>query len=207
MIVEQHLGIKSAGSSDDSLGGRLPLIASADLSDAQRDLYDYMEHSRIPEALKGGYEARLPDGRFIGPFNAFLRIPEISRALNGWVDAFDEHATLAPDLRQVIVLTVGAYWKAEYELYAHTAAGRKAGLSEAAIDAINAGREPEDVSAEAAAAYRFVHTLVTERSISDDVYAATVAVFGVERVMEILTIVGIYQTVSGLLTTFRVPAP
>ncbi len=111
MIAEQHLGIKSAGLSEDSLGGRLPLIAVADLSGAQRGLYDYMEHSRIPEALKGGYEAQLPDGRLIGPFNSFLRMPEIARALNGWVDAFDEHSKIAPDVRQVIVLMVGAYWE------------------------------------------------------------------------------------------------
>ena len=207
MIAEQHLGIKTAGSSDDSLGGRLPLIAVADLNDAQRELYDYMEHSRIPEALKGGYEAQLPDGRLIGPFNSFLRMPEIARALNGWVDAFDEHSKLAPDVRQVIILTVGTYWKADYELYAHTAAGRKAGLSEAAIDAIKTNREPGDVSSDAAAAYRFVYGLVTQRSVPDDVYAATVAVFGVDGLTEILTLVGLYQTISGLLTTFRVPAP
>ena len=191
----------------DTLGGRLPLLAPEKLNDAQHTLYDYMEHSRLPEARKGGYQAQLPDGRLIGPFNSFLRTPEIAQALNGWVDAFDKHSKLAPDVRQVVILTVGTYWNASYELYAHTAAGRSIGLADAAIDAIKAGHAPQGVSSDAAAAYRFVSVLLTERSVPDDVYAATEKVFGVEHLTEILHLVGLYQTISGLLTTFRVPAP
>ena len=198
---------EAAPAAANALGGRLPLLAPDGMNDAQRALYDYMAESRLPEARKAGYQAQLPDGRFIGPFNTFLRTPEIARAMNGWVDAFDEHSKLPPDVRQVVILTVGTYWNAAYELYAHTAAGRKAGISEAAIDAIKAGRLPDDVSLEAAAAFRFVHTLLAERAISDDLYAATEKAFGVERLTEILHLVGLYQTVSGLLVTFRVPAP
>ena len=43
--------------------------------------------------------------------------------MNGWVDAFDEYSKLSPEVRQVVILTVGTYWNAAYELYAHTAQG------------------------------------------------------------------------------------
>lgn len=47
--------------------------------------------------------------------------------------AEDKHTSLDARVRQVVILAVGAVWKADYQLYAHAAVARKAGLSDRII--------------------------------------------------------------------------
>jgi 4-carboxymuconolactone decarboxylase len=54
--------------------------------------------------------------------------------------------SLSQRVRQVVILAVGAVWKANYELYAHAAAARKAGISEDAVRTLAAGGLPDDLS-------------------------------------------------------------
>ncbi len=49
------------------------------------------------------------------------------------------NTSLNQRVRQVVILAVGAVWKSSYELYAHAAAARKAGISEDAIRMLTTG--------------------------------------------------------------------
>jgi 4-carboxymuconolactone decarboxylase len=66
-----------------------------------------------------------------------------------------------------VILAVGAVWKAGYELYAHSAVARKAGLSEAAIRSLASGGHPEDLSDEERVAQRFVRQLTAEHQVEE----------------------------------------
>ena len=191
----------------DALGGRLALLDVAHLEPAQRGAYDEIAGLRLPLAEQSGFVARLPDGRLVGPFNGFLYAPEIAHGFNAWGDAQAAHSPLAEDVRQVVILAVGAAWRAAYELYAHTAVGRKAGLPDDAIRAIIAGREPEGVSPKARAAWRFTDALVRTHTVEDATYAEAVAAFGEAGVVAMVHLVGQYLTTSALLNAFRVPVP
>jgi 4-carboxymuconolactone decarboxylase len=149
----------------------------------------------------------LADGRLIGPFNVFLYSPEISQAFNGWVDAEAKCTSLSPTVRQIIILTVGAAWNSAYEFYAHTAAARTVGISDKTIGSIEAGREPERISAEETTAYRFTHTLVTKRTVDPELYQRAVSTFGEKGVVDMIHLIGLYLATSALLNAFSVPAP
>jgi hypothetical protein len=73
-----------AAEDDDHLGGRLALLAADDLDAAQREVYDGLAQTVVPEAAQHGFTARLDDGRFIGPFNAMLRPPAITMGMGAW---------------------------------------------------------------------------------------------------------------------------
>ena len=45
-----------------------------------------------------------------------------------------------------MILAVGAVWRADYELYAHSAAARKAGISEGAIKTLVGGGIPDELT-------------------------------------------------------------
>ncbi len=62
------------------LGGRLPLFKPDALTAEQRRLHDDMTASWAPWADKAGFQAKLPDGRWIGPFNPLLLSPVLSQA-------------------------------------------------------------------------------------------------------------------------------
>ena len=199
------------GTAAEGVGGRLPLLHPAELTDAQRAVYDQVVATSVAEARRTGFDAILPDGRLLGPINSFLYVPEIARGMGAWVDAQGRHAALPDDVREVAILAVAAAWGAPYELYAHAAGARRAGVPGAAIDAITAGRAPEGgpdgVSPAAGVAYRVADALVRRHAVDDALYAEAVAAFGAAGGGALVHPGGRYLTISALLTRIRGPAP
>src|ERR1700759_2758760 len=108
---------------DQSLGGRLPLLKPGDLDAVQTQARDGLVASRGADAQAAGFTMELPGGELIGPFNAYLHVPPIFRALRDWMAAIQEYG-LPGDVQQVAILTVGAAWRSDYEGYAPPAEAR-----------------------------------------------------------------------------------
>ena len=98
-----------------------------------------MTATAVPLAEAAHFQARTDDGQLIGPFNAVLLSPDIASSFMQLQYAEAQHTSLTERTRQVVILTVGAVWQAAYELYAHSAAGRQAGLSDDAIATLAGG--------------------------------------------------------------------
>lgn len=197
---------RPGGVAADRLGGRLGLLPPNTLSGEQRQVYDALCDLVVPEADQGGFTARLPDGRLIGPFNALLRNPHLTMGYGQWVRAITAGG-LPADVREAIILTVGAEWGAEYEIYAHRAAGSAAGLPAAAIEAILSGAAPAGLSPVAQLAYRLAHALVVDHSVPEALYAEARAEFGEAGLLTVLGLIGQYQLISSVLICFDVPVP
>lgn len=136
-----------------------------------------------------------------------LRTPEIATAMLGVVSALKEHSILSQPVQQVIILKVGAIWKADYELYAHKIVARNAGISEAAIQSLANGQSPDGLSKEELMACDFTRQLATTHQINTDLYQQAVETFGENGVMDMLVLAGQYMIICNLLNTFSVPAP
>jgi 4-carboxymuconolactone decarboxylase len=192
---------------EDNLGGRLALLSRDTLDADQKNLYDQLQDTMVPWAEKSGFQADTYDDRLIGPFNAMLRSPLISKALMGVTAAEGKETSLSEKVRQVVILTVGAAWHAAYELYAHVAVGKKAGFDEPTLHALVAGQKPASLTHEESVAYDFTHRLTTTHQIDAQLYEQAVVTFGEKGVVDMIYLAGQYMTISGLLNTFAVPAP
>ena len=102
----------------DTLGGRLPLADPTTLAGAQRELFDVVMATVIPSANGASFQSTTGDGRLIGPFNPFLLNPAVASKLLDLQFAEQSQTSLSERVRQVVILTVGATWGADYELYA-----------------------------------------------------------------------------------------
>ncbi|MBV9351755.1 MAG: carboxymuconolactone decarboxylase family protein [Mycobacterium sp.] len=151
-----------------------------------------MSATAVPWAQRSGFAATDPDGRLIGPFNP---------------SAEQEHTSRDERVHQVVILTVGAVWQAPYELYAHSAVARHAGLSEAVIAQLAGGAEPDELTDAQTAAHRLARQLSTGHRVDDAVYDHAEQIFGAAGVADITVLAGIYHTVCAILTAFAVPAP
>ncbi len=189
------------------LGGRLPLLKPEDLNADQKPFYKYLMDTKVAWANKSGFLSALDDGRVIGPFNVFLYSAEMGKAYTGWIDAESEHSTLSARVRQIIILTVGTAWKADYEIYAHTAAAKIAGLEIELISAIVSGSEPEHLALPEAVAYRFTQAMVTKRKVADDLYNLALEVLSQRGTVDMVHLIGLYIATSAFLNAFEVPAP
>lgn len=189
-----------------ALGGRLPLVHRQSLAPAQKKLYDHMADNVVPWADSAGFRARTDDGRLIGPFNPALLNPAIGSAFLELQSVEESRTSLSQRARQVVILTVGAVWRSPYELYAHSAVGWQAGLSDDAVRALADGSLPEDLSEREAVAHRIARALSVEHRVDDALYRQAEALFGTEGVVDIVMLVGIYHTVCAILNAFAVPA-
>ena len=194
-------------SSSESLGGRIPLFKPETLSSAQRPVYQDMVSKMVPWANKSGFTAELGSGELVGPFNTILLSPEMGQAFLNLQESEQAHTSLSQRLRQVIILTVGAAWRSEYERYAHAAVSKKAGLSDKSIQDLASGIPAQDLSAEERLAQMFTWQLITEHHISEALFADASAVFGVKGIVDLIFLAGCYDTISALLNAFAVPVP
>lgn len=193
--------------SENSLGGRLALLKPDDFSSDQKKLYNQLEDNMVTWAKKSGFQAATAADQLIGPFNAMLRSPLISKAVMEVTATEGKETSLSEKVRQIVILTVGASWQAAYELYAHTAVARQAGFDEATIQALVAGQKPASLAHDESVAYDFVHQLTTTHQIDTPLYEQAIVTFGEKGVVDMIYLAGQYMTISGLLNTFAVPAP
>jgi 4-carboxymuconolactone decarboxylase len=107
----------------------------------------------------------------------------------------------------VVILTVAAHWRAEYALYAHTAAAEKAGLPGPAIASLLHGEAPRGLRPDADFAHRLAAALVRDHHVPDDLYDEATAAFGTNTLIALVNLIGQYLNTAALLTCFQVPAP
>ena len=192
---------------DQTLGGRLPLYERAALDPAGKDLFDWAMARVVPWAEDAGFQACTEARQLIGPFNPALLTPALSSAFFEFQLAEQKHTSLSERCREVVILTVGAVWQAPYELYAHCAVGRHVGLSDEAVRILADGGLPKDLSEGETLAHRVARALSAEHRLDEVLYRDAVSLFGPDGLMDLVVLVGIYQTVCAILHGFAIPAP
>ncbi len=189
------------------LGGRLPLLDPQALSAAQKEVYDRINTTMVPWADNAHFQSKTDGGKLIGPFNPVLFSPGITSRFLDLQDAEAKHSTLSERVRQVVILAVGSVWKSSYELYAHSAVARKAGISEEAIRTLTAGGLPDDLSDQEKIAQRYTRQLSAEHRVDADLYRAAEETFGKQGLVDLAYLAGIYHIICVVLNGFEIPAP
>ena len=185
--------------------GRLGALRVGDLNAEQAALWN-----SVMDGPRGTASWMVDDGVLAGPFNAWLNIPEVGRALAAAGEVLRFSSGLPPVVRELVILTVGAHWRSEFEFWAHSGIGRREGVADDLIEAIAVGdRDAVAAHSDAfgAAAYDVVHGLVTTGHVEETLMAALQAVAGDARAVEVVTLAGYYSCVSFTLNAFAVPLP
>jgi 4-carboxymuconolactone decarboxylase len=193
--------------SDQTLGGRLPLLDPAQFSSAQREAYERLAATMVPFADRVGFKTKTSDGRLIGPFNPALYSPGVSAGFGDFMEAEARSTSLNNRVRQVVILTVGAVWNSPYELYAHSAEARQVGLPDEVIQALVAGQIPDQLSDDEKLAARFAQQLTAQHRVDAALYAAAERAYGQRGLVDLTLLVGYFHTTCALLNAFEIPAP
>ena len=100
---------------------------------------------QMSAAQRGVAEAILsgPRQRMSGPFNAWLRSPELADRLQRVGEYVRFNTSLDKRINEMAILMTAQAWGSQYEWYAHAPLALKAGLDPAVIAAIGAGRKPD----------------------------------------------------------------
>jgi 4-carboxymuconolactone decarboxylase len=180
---------------------RLARLTRDDLSDAQAGVWDSIVDSR------GVGLELLEDGSMIGPFNAFVHVPEIGRRLSSLGALLRFRTSIERRLSEIAICTVGAHWRSEFEFWAHAPMAIEHGVDPAVIDALRAGGAPEFARDDERIVHAVANQLLVERRVDDETFATAVDLLGEVGMVELAALVGYYCTISMILNLFEVPLP
>jgi 4-carboxymuconolactone decarboxylase len=184
---------------------RLPLIAPADLSPEQKPLYDDMRKGIASNF--NAFKVEREDGALMGPWNPWLHEPAIGKAIWDLTLAMTAQAVLPDNVRQIVILVVGARFDAAYELYAHIAVAEREGMTAERLATIVADLKPTDLSPQESIAFDLAFALVRGGTLPEPIYALALKTFGQHALNEMIYLVGLYSLVSTTLNGFNVPVP
>ena len=170
---------------------RFPPLTPEAMSPAQRTAAD---------AIMAG-----PRKSLDGPFNAWLRSPELGDRLQKVGEYLRFNTSLPGGLNEFAILITGREWSSGYEWFAHYPLAIKAGLRPE-ID-LRAGRRPANMSADETLVYDFSTQLHRDKQVSDAVYRGVVARFGEQGAMDLIAVNGYYDLVCMTLNVGRVLPP
>jgi len=142
-----------------------------------------------------------------GPFNAWLRSPELGDRLQKVGEYIRFGSSMPQDLNEMAILITARYWTSQFEWFAHSALAIKAGLDPKIIDALAKKKRPSKMTEQQASVYEFCTQLHHKKKVSDGAYARAVACFGEQGVMDMIAASGYYTAVSMTLNVAKVPVP
>jgi len=185
---------------------RLEPLKPDALDTDQRKLYDAVLDSPRGQGPTRRIILR-DDETLTGPFDAFLRTPALGLHLERVGMAFRTDTALPDAAREMAVLVVAQAWGADFEWWVHGLVARRSGISDGEIDAVGHGIRPEFSNEAVAAAHDVAVALVHRREVEDETLERARGALGERGLVEVVTLVGFYQLISGVLTTFEPPPP
>jgi len=185
------VGLVSAGAS--GAAERFPTLSLDQMTPAQR---------KVAEAIAAG-----PRKSLGGPFNTWLRSPDMADKLQQVGEQVRFRSSVPPRLNEFAILLTARAWDAEYEWSAHYPLAMKAGLRPSIAADVAAGRRPAGMAADEAAVYDFMAELRRSHRVSDPTYAAARAVLNDQGIVDLIALAGYYDLVSMTLNVAQVAAP
>jgi 4-carboxymuconolactone decarboxylase len=158
------------------------------------------EQARVYDAAK---EAGAPVG---GPYWAYIRLPKLFEAFQR-LRASLTSGPLTRREQQIVNLVVCRHWNARYPWFAQTRASLAVGISQAAIDAINARKTPDFNDARERTCFQVAHDLLANNGISDETYAAAEKILGLEGLITLIASTCNFCTTCVTANAFAIEPP
>jgi len=171
---------------------RLPMPAADAMNDAQRAAAQAL----IDGPRKGVY----------GPFLPLLRSPELLDRVAKVGEYLRFGSTLAATVRELVTCAVARHQGNQFEWLMHLPLAAKAGVNEAALEAVRVGARPRGLAADEECAFDFTMELLRTHGVSDATYASAVGQFGEAGVVELTTLIGYFTMVNWVMNVARTPA-
>ena len=165
-----------------------PITARDGLTDAQQAAFDAVTGSR---------------GAVVGPFTVLLHRPELASAAESMGGYLRYRSPLDAAVREAVVLTVATLLDCRFEVHAHEALARGAGVD---VEAIRSGRA-EGLRDDVRVAVELARHLVLEHRIPDDVFTRARAHWDEAALLDLIALVGYYAFLAAVLNGFEVTPP
>ncbi|HEY3918293.1 MAG TPA: carboxymuconolactone decarboxylase family protein [Stellaceae bacterium] len=163
---------------------------------------------QLSAAQKAAIEAVLGGrGRIPGPYKIWLHSPILMQRLERLGTFLVTESSLKPREQELAILAIAQHWHGNYVFTVHTRVAREAGIPEAAIEAIGAGRLPALSDPREAAVVEIAISAQEPDPASDAVFTRAIAALGEDGLADLLVFLGYYSAVAIAMKLHRVPVP
>ncbi len=162
---------------------RVPYVDREEMNAEGKEIYDRIRRDR--NADKVGFQ-----------FRALLHSPQAAGFLTSMGAELRFRSALPESLKEFAICVVSREWNSAIEWTAHVAMAAKAGVSAASLEAIRTGNALSALTADEQVITRFVHQLLRDKNVTDDVFAAAHKLLGTRGVVELTLTCGYYSAIN-----------
>lgn len=173
---------------------RLSKKSPDELSEGQREQFERISRFRQPDA----------HGQIGGPFDPWIRSPEVARRAVSLGNFVWERTTLSRRIVELAIVVTARFWRSNVEWVAHARMARERGVSPAVIDAVFEQVTPEAAPADELLTIEVCRALHEDHELPADLYQRAVNEFGEQGLVEMIMTIGFYTFVSMTLNAFEV---
>ena len=176
-------------------GNRLPPVKRAELDAGGQELYD--QHAADARSLAG----------FRGPAGILLRSSRYYR-VHRQVSQFVRFGSgLDPRLRELAILVTARELDAKFEWHMHESAAKREGLEDAIVDIVRNRKRVRGVGDKEAAIIKLGREALGKHRVKRSTYAQALEAFGVETLINLVSLMGEYAATAATLAVFAQQLP
>lgn len=165
------------------------------LTGADREIFDHMASAR---AYAEG-RAHLGDV-YVNMFNN----PGVAAKVGALGEHLRFHGVLPDEVRELVILRYATREQFGYEWSHHQRPAKLAGIDQEVIDALTAGKVSKSLSDASQATLEIVDALCAKKSIPADVQKRFVDVHGVDGIVEVVAVCGLYAIMGYMTKAFDI---
>ena len=162
---------------------RVPVVTREQVSEEHRAAYDEI----------AGIRGRPP---VVGPSSVMVHSPEMAVRVNRLSEFLGESSELPEKIKRLAAIIAARSTDCQFIWNAHAAASRRAGLSDALVDAIRDKKQLPPMSADESAVVNYGLELTSTNKVSEETFAAARDQLGVQGLVEFTTTMGYYRMLA-----------
>jgi 4-carboxymuconolactone decarboxylase len=171
------------GTSKENNMARVPYVDRPELDAEGQEIYDRICRDR--NADKVGLQ-----------FRALLHSPKAAGYLTSMGAELRFRSAIAENLKEFAIIIIAREWNSDIEWTAHAALAAKAGVSAASIETIRSGKPLTTLTVDEQLIVRFVHQLLRDKQLNDDVFAAAQKLLGTRGVVDLTLTCSYYTAIN-----------
>ena len=164
----------------------------------------------LPEQLREAFDeivAANSGAMPAGPGSIAIHSPEMALRRSRLSNYLRFETTIPARIRELAILTAARCTDCAYVWNAHASAARRAGVSDALVDALRDNDLLPTAPADETAVILFAMELFQTHTVSEDTFRTALEEFGIQHLVELTAIMGQYAQNAFFLNAFAVDLP
>ena len=137
-----------------------------------------------------------------GPGSVMIHVPEAGRIANQLSNYLRNESSLSQKIQELAMLVTARELDCQHIWNAHAGSGRRAGLSDALVDALRDKRDLANPAADEAAVVNYGQEFFRTHHVSRGAFQAAQEQFGVQGLVELTTLMGYYALLAFNVNAF-----